>query len=47
MVYGRGGFIKWVAGEKVWRGEARAGEIGGMVRKASEKRGREVKVFKC
>ena len=28
-------------------GEARAGEIGGMVRKASEKRGREVKGFKC
>ncbi|CAZ82471.1 unnamed protein product [Tuber melanosporum] len=47
VVSGPEGFIKWVAGEKVWRGgREEQGKLGGMVRKVLEKRGGEVTVFK-
>jgi len=47
VVSGPEGFIKWVAGEKVWRGgREEQGELGGIVRKVLERSGGEVTVFK-
>ncbi|RPB00168.1 hypothetical protein L873DRAFT_835157 [Choiromyces venosus 120613-1] len=47
VVSGPEGFIKWVAGEKVWKdGREEQGKLGGVVRRVLEKRGGEVSVFK-
>ena len=47
VVSGPEGFIKWVAGEKVWRGgREEQGKLGGIMRKVLERSGGEVTVFK-
>ncbi|PWW80481.1 hypothetical protein C7212DRAFT_350649 [Tuber magnatum] len=47
VVSGPEGFIKRVAGEKVWRGgHEEQGKLGGVIREVLEKRGGEVTVFK-
>lgn len=47
LVSGPDGFVKWAAGEKEWRqGKEEQGPLGGVVRKALERRDHEVEVFK-